>query len=231
MTRSGSCTDRAGNSSSDSVLLHYDATAPATTAAPSRPANSAGWYRAPLSVSWSGVDPTSGIASCHAPVSYNGPDTAGSDQTGSCTDNAGNSSSDTFTVRYDTVAPTTVATPSRAANGAGWYRAPLSIAWVGSDVTSGLAACSATLPYNGPDTAGTPEVGSCTDNAGNSSSDTFTVRYDTRRRTPSRPRRARPTARAGTARRSGSRGAEPTRCRASTPAAPPSRTAVPTRPE
>jgi hypothetical protein len=56
VTRSGSCTDRAGNSSSDSVLLHYDATAPATTATPSARPNSAGWFRAPLSVSWSGVD-------------------------------------------------------------------------------------------------------------------------------------------------------------------------------
>ena len=190
-TRTCEATSDGGTTRITTRSLKIDADPPATTAAPSRPANSAGWYRAPLSVSWSGVDPTSGIASCHAPVSYNGPDTAGSNQTGSCTDNAGNSSSDTFTVRYDTVAPTTVATPSRAANGAGWYRAPLSIAWVGSDVTSGLAACSATLPYSGPDTGGTPEVGSCTDNAGNSSSDSFTVRYDTQApntvATPARP--------------------------------------------
>ena len=190
-TRTCTATSDGGTTSITTKLLKIDADPPTTTAAPNRPPNSAGWYRAPLSVSWSGVDPTSGIASCHAPVSYNGPDTAGSNQTGSCTDNAGNSSSDSFTVRYDTVAPTTVATPSRAANGAGWYRAPLSIAWVGSDVTSGLAACSATLPYNGPDTAGSNQTGSCTDNAGNSSSDSFTVRYDTAApntvATPARP--------------------------------------------
>jgi hypothetical protein len=190
-TRTCTATSDGGTTSITTRSLKIDADPPTTTATPSRPPNSAGWYRAPLSVSWSGVDPTSGIASCRVPVSYSGPDTAGSDQTGSCTDNAGNSSSDTFTVRYDTVAPTTVATPSRAANGAGWYRAPLSIAWVGSDMTSGLAACSATLPYSGPDTGGTPEVGSCTDNAGNSSSDTFTVRYDTQApntvATPARP--------------------------------------------
>ena len=175
VTRSGSCTDRAGNSSSDSVVLHYDATAPATTAAPSRPANSAGWLRAPLSVSWSGVDPTSGIASCHAPVSYNGPDTAGSDQTGSCTDNAGNSSSDTFTVRYDTLAPNTVATPARPPNGAGWYRAPVAISWGGTDALSGIDSCSTAVTYSGPDTTGVTRSGSCTDRAGNSSSDSVVL--------------------------------------------------------
>ena len=178
-TRTCSATSDGGTTTVTTRLLKIDATPPATTAAPSRPPNSAGWYRAPLSIGWTGVDPTSGIASCRATFAYSGPDTTGTAETGSCTDNAGNSSSDSFTVRYDTVAPSTVATPSRAPNGAGWYRAPLSIAWVGSDATSGLAACSATLPYGGPDTTGTPEVGSCTDNAGNSSSDTFTVRYDT----------------------------------------------------
>jgi hypothetical protein len=178
-TRTCSATSDGGTTTVTTRILKIDATPPVTTAAPSRPPNSAGWYRAPLSIGWSGVDQTSGVASCRTTLNYNGPDTTGTAETGTCTDNAGNSSSDMFTVRYDTVAPNTVATPSRPPNGAGWYRAPLSIDWVGSDTTSGLAACSADLAYGGPDTTGTPEVGSCTDNAGNSSSDTFTVRYDT----------------------------------------------------
>jgi hypothetical protein len=190
-TRTCSATSDGGTTTVTTRLLKIDATPPVTTATPSRAPNGAGWYRAPLSISWTGTDPTSGVASCRATLAYNGPDTTGTAETGTCTDNAGNSSSDTFTVRYDTVAPTTVATPSRAPNGAGWYRGPLSIDWVGSDSTSGLAACSATLAYSGPDTSGTPELGSCTDNAGNSSSATFTVRYDTvapiTDATPSRP--------------------------------------------
>jgi hypothetical protein len=178
-TRTCSATSDGGATTVTTRVLKIDATPPVTTAAPSRQPNSAGWYRAPLSVSWSGADPTSGVASCRATLDYNGPDTAGTAETGTCTDNAGNSSSDTFTVRYDTVAPTTAATPNRPPNAAGWYRAALSIEWVGSDATSGLAACSAKLSYDGPDTTGTAEVGSCTDNAGNSSADMFTVRYDT----------------------------------------------------
>lgn len=178
-TRTCSATSDGGVTNVTTRLLKIDATPPDTTAAASRPPNAAGWYRAPLSIGWSGTDQTSGVASCRATLTYDGPDTTGTAEAGTCTDNAGNSSSDTFTVRYDTVAPTTVATPNRAPNAAGWYRAALSIEWVGSDATSGLAACSAKLSYDGPDTTGTAEVGSCTDNAGNSSSDTFTVRYDT----------------------------------------------------
>jgi len=190
-TRTCSATSDGGTTTVTTRLLKIDATPPVTTAAPSRPPNSAGWFRAPLSVGWTGVDPTSGVASCRATLNYNGPDTTGTAETGSCTDNAGNSSSDAFTVRYDTVAPTTVATPGRPPNGAGWFRAPVSIAWVGSDGTSGLAACSGTLDYGGPDTTGTPEVGSCTDNAGNSSSDTYLVHYDgTRPTTVATPSRA-----------------------------------------
>jgi hypothetical protein len=177
-TRTCSATSDGGTTAVTTRVLKIDATPPVTTASPSRAPNAAGWFRAPLSVGWSGVDPTSGVASCHATLAYSGPDTTGTAETGSCTDNAGNSSSDTYTVRYDTVAPTTVATPGRAPNAAGWFRTPVSIAWVGTDNTSGLAACSATLNYGGPDTSGTAEVGSCTDNAGNSSSDTYTVHYD-----------------------------------------------------
>jgi hypothetical protein len=177
-TQSGSCTDNAGNSSSDAFVVRYDATAPATAATPSPAPNANGWLRSPVTVSWSGSDATSGIASCHAPVSYSGPDTAGANQTGSCTDNAGNSSSDTFVVRYDTVAPNTVATPSRPPNGAGWYRAPLTIGWGGTDATSGIDSCSASVAYGGPDTTGATRSGSCTDKAGNGSSDSFVVRYD-----------------------------------------------------
>jgi hypothetical protein len=178
--RTCTATSGGGTTSVTTRLLKVDAEPPTTTAGPSRPPNSAGWYRASLSISWSGTDATSGIASCRSPLSYSGPDTAGTDETGSCTDNAGNSSSATFTVRYDTHPPTTTATPSRPPNAAGWYRASVRIDWNASPGDlSGIASCSPSITYSGPDTPGTDRTGSCTDNAGNSSSDTFTVRYDT----------------------------------------------------
>jgi hypothetical protein len=178
-TVTGSCTDNAGNSSSDGVLLKYDSTPPSTQAAPTPAPNANGWFKAPLSVGWQGSDATSGIASCDSADDYNGPDTNGTSVSGSCTDRAGNSSPTTFVVKYDTHAPTTVASPSRPANGAGWYNAPLSITWAGSDPGgSGIDSCRAPLTYSGPDTTGAPSSGSCTDKAGNSSSDSFVVRYD-----------------------------------------------------
>jgi hypothetical protein len=98
---------------------------------------------------------------------------------GSCTDNAGNSASAGFGIKYDSTPPVTSAASAPAPNAAGWFRAPLSIGWSGSDALSGLAACHPAITYSGPDTAGTAVSGTCTDNAGNTSSGTFVVKYDT----------------------------------------------------
>jgi hypothetical protein len=176
--RTCSATSGGGTTTITTKLLKIDATPPITSASPSRSPNGAGWYRAPLSISWRGTDATSGIDSCRAPLAYSGPDTTGSSKSGSCTDLAGNSSSDSFLLKYDHVAPSTVATPSRAPNAAGWYRAPLSIGWHASDLTSGVASCSSSRTYGGPDTMGTSESGSCTDIAGNSSSTAVVIRFD-----------------------------------------------------
>ena len=75
---SGTCTDRAGNTSvPTSRTLNYDATPPATTgSSPARPADRNGWYNQPVALSVSGTDATSGIGSCGGP-SYSGPDGLG----------------------------------------------------------------------------------------------------------------------------------------------------------
>src|SRR4029450_13364773 len=177
--KTGSCTDTAGNSSSATFRVKYDTTPPVTDAASTPAPNANGWFNAPLSIAWSGTDGTSGIASCHSPVAYGGPDTGSTSVGGSCRDRAGNRSSDSFVVRYDPHAPVTVATPTPSPNSAGWYKAPLSISWAGSDAGgSGIDSCRAALTYSGPDTTGTTRSGACTDKAGNSSSDDVVVRYD-----------------------------------------------------
>src|SRR5919108_222369 len=73
-----------------SKTFKIDKTAPAASASPSRAADPNGWFNAPLSVSFAATDATSGNASCAAPKSYSGPDTASAVVTGGCTDNAGN---------------------------------------------------------------------------------------------------------------------------------------------
>jgi hypothetical protein len=75
-----------------------------TGAAPSRPPDAGGWYRAAVGVAWSGTDTTSGISTCTS-LTHAGPDGPAS-LPGSCRDAAGNVSPDLpFALRYDSTAP------------------------------------------------------------------------------------------------------------------------------
>ncbi len=175
---SGNCLDKAGNQGSGALPLRYDATGPQATATPSRqPAN--GWYNAPLTVSFAGSDPVSGLASCPAPKTYGGPDAAAAVVSGTCLDNAGNGGLASLALKYDATAPVATASPSRAPNGNGWFKAPLLVDFTGSDLTSGIDSCDAAKSYGGPDTAAASLSGSCRDRAGNpSASASYTLKYD-----------------------------------------------------
>lgn len=175
----GSCRDSAGNvSGSVGLSFEYDDTAPSVSGAPSRAADSDGWYNHPLTMGWNGSDATSGIASCSAPSSYGGPDTGFATRSGSCTDNAGNTSTASVSFRYDATPPTSGPAAGRPADANGWYNHPLTVSWNWSDATSGLASCTAPVSYSGPDTSGTSVSGTCTDDAGNSTSAVFPFKYD-----------------------------------------------------
>jgi hypothetical protein len=179
---SGSCRDRAGNTSgSRSFALKYDATAPEVTEpVPARPPDRGGWYNRPVSFAFQGRDATSGIGSCGA-GSYDGPDTATARMTASCADQAGNTGSATFPLQYDATGPTVSASPSRAPDANGWYNRPLTVAFAGTDTVSGVEACSAPQTYDGPDSAAAAVSGSCVDRAGNTGSSAAVIGFD---RTP-----------------------------------------------
>jgi large repetitive protein len=175
-----SCRDRAGNSTSRSFGLKYDATRPVVERAnPDRGPNANGWFNRPVRFDLQASDATSGIDSC-PPVTYSGPDSATASFTGSCRDLAGNSASSPFEFRYDQTAPeATGATPEPQPNEAGWHNSPVTVTFRGSDVTSGVEACTK-QSYAGPDRADAAVVGTCTDKAGNPSPPlTFGLRYDT----------------------------------------------------
>jgi hypothetical protein len=89
------------------VTVHIDQTPPTTVAAtPARPPDVGPFYTAPLPITWSAADPTSGIAACTA-LTYTGPDGPAVAPTGTCHDRAGNVSAPLpFTFNYDTTAPT-----------------------------------------------------------------------------------------------------------------------------
>src|SRR5512132_1960078 len=176
----GSCTDKAGNSSGPKTYtVKYDATAPALFPQPSRGADVNGWYNHALSVGFPGSDGASGIATCSPDQPYSAPDSNSATVQGSCTDKAGNTTTKTFGFQYDATAPGLVPDPVPDPNANGWHKAALTVRFPGSDLTSGIASCTADQAYGGPDTSGYDITGSCTDKAGNSSGPkTYTVKYD-----------------------------------------------------
>jgi hypothetical protein len=176
---SGSCLDRAGNTATASFALSYDGTAPVSIhGSPGRQPDANGWYNRPLTVTFEGSDPTSGLDVC-TQTTYRGPDDPSVAMVGSCSDKAGNQgNSGSFTFKYDQTSPqVTGATPSRQPDANGWYNRPLTVAFAGADATSSIAGCSSSY-YAGPDGASATVAGSCTDNAGNVAGGSFALKYD-----------------------------------------------------
>jgi hypothetical protein len=99
-------TDSGGGSFSRTALVRIDQTAPVpVSATAARPPDNAGWYTAPVALTWTGADATSGIAACTAST-YAGPDNATAAPAGTCTDRAGNISPPLpFALAFDVTAP------------------------------------------------------------------------------------------------------------------------------
>jgi len=169
-----------GTTSVTTKTLKVDATAPTgVTASASRSPDHNGWFNASVGISWSGSDPTSGIGSCSS-VTYTGPDSATANATGTCTDNAGNTSAAaSFPFKFDDTLPSVSATPARGPDHAGWYNHALGITWSGNDATSGIDPSSCTsMTYSSPASANGSASGSCSDNAGNTRQVSFPLSYD-----------------------------------------------------
>jgi hypothetical protein len=150
-----------------------------SSATPDRQPDGGGWYNHPVSVTFSGNDPTSGIASCTS-ATYSGPDSGSASVSGTCTDNAGNvSSAGSFGLRYDTTPPAVTASLSRPPDANGWYSHPVDVAFSGTDGGSGIASCTPTSTYSGPDSDQATITGACVDAAGNKASASTTLKYDT----------------------------------------------------
>jgi hypothetical protein len=87
------------------IHIHRDATAPTVNEAPARPPDANGWYNRPVTVTFSGTDATSQIASC-TQATYAGPDSPNTSVSGSCRDNAGNQTAASYALKYDATPPT-----------------------------------------------------------------------------------------------------------------------------
>jgi hypothetical protein len=102
-----------GQSTLVRVTLKVDKTPPAVTGAVAdRGPDANDWYNHPLAVAFRGVDSTSGVRGCSV-ASYAGPDSATAAVSGTCRDNAGNTSPrQTFVFKYDATPPVLRATRS-----------------------------------------------------------------------------------------------------------------------
>jgi hypothetical protein len=160
--------------------INIDKTAPTVSGSPGRAPNAGGWYNAPVTVRFDATDATSGVkpASCTS-ATYSGPDDSTASVGGSCQDNAGNTGSDSFQLRFDATPPAvSSATPERTPDVAGWYNHPVSFAVTsGGDNLSGVASCPSAT-YSGPDDATASFGARCVDNAGNVGTKSVSLQYD-----------------------------------------------------
>ncbi|MES1249013.1 MAG: hypothetical protein ABUS54_15210 [Actinomycetota bacterium] len=181
----GTCTDGAGNTASDTEGgVDIDLTPPSVTATPSRQPDHGGWYTSPFSVTWSGSDALSGLAGCAAPTTVTA-DAANGSVSGDCTDIAGNIGTGEFDYALDQTPPTlTVGDETLAAGDA--TLTTYSSLTASDDQSTPDVACTPSLPHTFA--TGTTQV-SCTatDAAGNDTTRTFTVVVEAPSATPPPP--------------------------------------------
>jgi hypothetical protein len=162
----------AGGSASDSVTLKIDKEAPTVGISAARATDHNGWYNAAITFSASSSNEgPSGAGSCDDPKNYSGPDSGSAGVSFTCSDGAGNSTTAGFTFKYDATAPSIQGSRSPAANANGWNNSNVTVSYLCTDDTSGVASCSAddVLSSEG---ANQSSSGTAMDNAGNFANDT-----------------------------------------------------------
>ena len=159
-TVTGTATDGAGNSATDTASVRIDKTAPTLTATANGTRNAAGWYREPVRVTYAANDELSGIAgSPAADVLAEGQNQSAS---ATVTDAAGNSITAGVTgIDVDTTDPVLAATFS-----GGWHTGNVTVDWSCTDLLSGPAGQPADDIVTG-EGANLSSTASCTDVAGN----------------------------------------------------------------
>ena len=182
VTNTGNCVDVAGNAADPSTVnnISIDKTKPTASAARDVPPNAFGWNNTDVTVTFSGNDSLSGIASCDAPITKSGEGTNQS-ASGTCEDKADNVSDPASVTGIDIDKTKPVITGSRAplANTYGWNNTDVTANFACADtgsVQSGLninTVTGATLSSEGAGQFVT-NSGSCTDKAGNTA-DSSTV--------------------------------------------------------
>lgn len=129
--------------------------------------SASGWYTSDVRVSWEtdgfGSTPVLSPGCADSVVTEDGTNIV---LTCEATNAAGSSVS-SVTLQRDATPPVATATPSPLPNSAGWNKASVSVAFIGSDATSGVATCSENAVVATEGENQTSASGTCTDAAGN----------------------------------------------------------------
>jgi hypothetical protein len=133
-----------------------------------------GWYRSNVTVGWEVVGEENSSPGCNTQTLIT--DTPGTKITCTAT-SGGDETSKSVTIKLDKTAPAVSVAASRPPDANGWYNHALTVAFSGTDATSGVASC-ASAGYAGPDNPSAAVAGSCADNAGNSTGASFPFKYD-----------------------------------------------------
>ena len=147
--------DKAGNSASTNKTVKLDATPPTAALQVPAPDGANGWYVSPVTITVTGTDATSGVAS--QLVSQDGSTWVSSltisadgvyHVVGRVTDNAGNTTTTSpVTISVDRTPPIPGVTlsPSAPNGNNGWYTLPVTVTGDSSDATSGIASQAVSL--------------------------------------------------------------------------------------
>src|SRR5205085_2194594 len=109
---------------------------------------------------------------------YSGPDAVAASVSGTCRDQAGNTTARSVGLKDDATPPAVSATAGRSPDSNGWYNHALTVTFAGSDGTSGVDTCAAPQAYSGPDNGTASVNGFCLDNAGNQALASLPLKYD-----------------------------------------------------
>jgi hypothetical protein len=133
-----------------------------------------GWYTSNVTINWAFDGPVESSEGCNARTIS--ADTTGTTFTCSATRD-GYTTTVSKTFRVDKTAPAVASAMERQPDANGWYNRAVTIAFTGSDKTSGIQSC-VTIRYAGPDSPGASVTGTCTDVAGNTSGGSVALKYD-----------------------------------------------------
>jgi hypothetical protein len=180
----GTCTNQAGlNTDAAPLTVKLDKTPPSAGLAVTAGTPGAhGWYTSNVTVSTSGSDSISSPLTCSSDQSQT-VETTGAVFNGTCTNDAGlTASSAPLTVKLDKTGPSANLSVTGGALGHnGWYTSNVTVHAGGTDSISAPVSCTADQLQT-TETAGSPFTGSCTNDAGlTTSAAPLTIKLD---RTP-----------------------------------------------